>query len=38
MKRETASLLLALAGLVLACLATLDAADYQGFVASFAWR
>jgi len=38
MKRETASMLLALAGVMFACLAALDAADYQGFIASLGWR
>lgn len=38
MNRKTASLLLTLFGVALACLATLDAFDYEVFWISFGWR
>ena len=38
MKRNLAPALLALWGVALACLAVLDAADYEALWASFGWR
>jgi hypothetical protein len=38
MKRELLQSLLVLWGITLLCLATLDAADAQGFWMSFVWR
>jgi len=38
MKRDLAPALLALWGVALACLAALDAADYEALWISFGWR